>query len=140
MRKSTFSCGFLVHPVTINSNTSEQNVSRAENMNSQGTAKILQLVKTINSNTETHARQGKCWRSAQIRSPTRSFLRENAGFTQLLNSGDCTQNSDRECKGDISTFEKSERLIRRSNSRVPVMRRRWLIFDYTGSPNSRTPQ
>jgi len=49
----------LVHPVTINSNTSEQNVSRAENMNSQGTAKIPPLAKTINSNTETHARLGQ---------------------------------------------------------------------------------
>ena len=55
LRKSTFSFDFLVHPVTKNRNTSEQTVTRVENMNTQGTAKILRLARIVDNRWDEKA-------------------------------------------------------------------------------------
>jgi hypothetical protein len=68
VRKATLCWGFLVHPVTKNSNTREQNVNRAENMNTQGTAK-------------GSATCENCWEQAlQLKTPVNGWTKDTDRF------------------------------------------------------------
>jgi len=116
-RKSTFCWGFIVQPVTANTNASAQNVRRVESMVTQGTAKNLQLANII---TQT---QQACIEAANHKATVggaianmmadvnRSCVREqpfSTGENRRLHSLSPARIGDRmvnQCNGDLSSLE-----------------------------------